>query len=103
MPVAQVVTVHVAHQHHINFSQAGVFSTRHCAASVVQNPGAIRIFENHGAVKATKLALLATQRGHFDQALGWGLRLSSEGKHTQQGNCTKEGRNCHTATCLNLG
>ena len=51
-PVADVVAVHVAHQHRIYPSQARIVGAGDGASGVEQQPGAVRIFEQHGPVEA---------------------------------------------------
>ena len=64
--VGEVVAVHVAQQHGIDFAQAAVFSATHGAAHVVQDTGAIGIFEHQRTIERAKLTTVAAQRGHFD-------------------------------------
>ena len=62
MFVADVIAMHVANQHDIDLAQSWIIGTGDGATGIVEEAGAIRIFEHQGAVKLAELALLASQR-----------------------------------------
>lgn len=68
--VAHMVPVHMADQHHIDPAQAGIIRAGHRAPGIVEQPGAVRVLQQKGAIESAELAVMTAQRSDFDNVRG---------------------------------
>jgi hypothetical protein len=67
MAVAYVVTVHVADKQDINITKPWITGAGDRAADVIENPGAVRVFEQDRAIEFAELAIVATKWRDLDR------------------------------------
>jgi hypothetical protein len=59
MLVTNMITVHVAYQHDIDFTQTFIIGTGHRLACIIEQARSVRVFKNKRPVTTTKLTIVA--------------------------------------------
>jgi hypothetical protein len=69
MAITNVIAVHVADEQNVDPTKAGIGSSGDRASCIVEQPRSVGILEDHCAIEATELAVVASERRDLHNAV----------------------------------
>ena len=78
MFVADMVAMQVANQDYVDLAEAWIIGARHRAPGVIEDAGAVWVFEHHRPVESAEFSVMAAERRDFHPGRGGALHGHAE-------------------------